>query len=555
MELEQKILSKVYYKSLLPNMIAILGGTINVLFDGILVGRRLGEIGIASVNQSLAVYLLLCTIGSMIAAGASAESASAIGGNCMNKSQEFFSLALEAAVILGIIISIAGCLVSGMLAEFLGSQDSKGLVYTYIWITFAGGIFKILLYIPFFYLRLDGKTKQSAIAMLVMTVINIVLDYVFLFTYDWGIAGAAFASVIASAVACVMSFVFLFGKNGSFHFKFVAPKKELLARIVSSGSPIASNNLFSAVRIICLNLIMNQVGGSELVAIFAITNSVNEFSICIQNGIPQSASALLGISYGEKDRVSVKKLLRLQVITGFVFSVIFAIVLSIGSSYIGSLFGSHQNVNIAIICLAISIVIGTCNSVMTYYYYATMDSKMANLITVLRVFVFTVLAAWLLKPVKEWIWLFYIIGELTTMCCWLMAVRLRKKSELEEEKCIQFSVNCDTEAICEASEKIQEFCENSGFTMEQAMKISLALEELLIITADKSMDNQGNMEVRILKTETEGILRIRSEGKRYNPLEFAEDSLDFLGVKMIMKMAKRTEYQSTLGLNTLIVFV
>ena len=54
-----------------------------------------------------------------------------------------------------------------------------------------------------------------------------------------------------------------------------------MGRIVASGSPMAANNLFSAIRIVALNGIMNLVGGSSMVALFAITNNLNEFSICV----------------------------------------------------------------------------------------------------------------------------------------------------------------------------------------------------------------------------------------------------------------------------------
>ena len=61
--MENDLLRSVYVKAIFPNMIAILGGTINVFVDGVLIGQRMGEIGIAAVNQSLAVYLILCTVG------------------------------------------------------------------------------------------------------------------------------------------------------------------------------------------------------------------------------------------------------------------------------------------------------------------------------------------------------------------------------------------------------------------------------------------------------------------------------------------------------------
>lgn len=565
---DQKLLARVYYRALFPNMIAILGGTINVLFDGILVGQKMGELGIASVNQSLAVYLLLCTIGSLIASGASAESAAALGANKTGQSERYYALALELSVGLGILLCAIGYLLSEPIALLLGSSDSWQMVKTYIQITFLGGVFKILLYVPFFYLRLEGKTSQSAYAMMVMTVLNIALDYLFLFIFDLGIGGAAWASVLATMAACAISFYYMIRSKDGFHFHPVRPKVCELVKIITNGSPMAANNLCSALRIVLLNGIMNAVGGSSMVAAFAVTNSLNEFSICIQNGVPQAGSAMLGIYQGEQDPLSVKKLLKLQLGFGFLLSSLFAAFLVLSGDWIGLLFGSRMPLRFAVTCLAIGVILGTCNSIMTYYYYATMQAGMANLITVLRVLLVTAAMAWLLRPLKEHIWVFYWLSEIVTALIWMMIGLLYAKKKIGkyslylldetaflEGKCINFTVACNTQAICEASEKIQDFCQFNAFTEDQTMTISLALEELMVIISEKSMHNQGSMDVRILRTKDGGILRIRSEGKRYNSLEYAEAGMEYLGVNMIMKMAKKTEYQNTLGLNTLIVMI
>lgn len=246
---DQKLLGRIYFQALLPNMMAILGGTINVLFDGILVGRKMGELGIASVNQSLAVYLLLCMVGSLISSGAFAESAAAVGANQTEKGERYYSLAVEISVLVGILIGAVGYLFSGPMARVLGSSDSWRMVETYIRITFAGGIFKILLYVPFFYLRLEGKTSQSALAMMVMTVSNIVLDYLFLFVLELGIGGAAWASVLATAAACGLSFFFLLRSKDGFHFHPVFPGFQEIGKVIKNGSPMAANNLCSSLRI------------------------------------------------------------------------------------------------------------------------------------------------------------------------------------------------------------------------------------------------------------------------------------------------------------------
>ncbi|MCD7806449.1 MAG: MATE family efflux transporter [Lachnospiraceae bacterium] len=566
---DQKMIKRVYYKALLPNMIAILGGTINVFFDGIMVGQRMGELGIASVNQSLAVYLLLCTAGSLIAAGSSALSALAMGDNRQQESKDYYSLAVELAFVIGICVCCVGYFFCPQLARFLGSDDSAAMVETYIRITLLGGVFKVLLYVPYFYLRLEGRAQKAAVAMTTMTVLNIVLDYLFLFVLDMGIAGAAWASNLGTATACIMSFYFLTEKDSSFRFHFIRPKWEMIRKTVRTGSPMAANNLFSSLRLLCLNSIMNLAGGSSMVAVFAITNNLNEFSICIQNGVPQAGSAMMGIYNGEQDTLSVKKLLKLQLEAGAVLSILFAALLILFSPWIGILFGSTQDVRWPVACLAVGIVVATVNSVMSYYYYAAMRTAISNVITITRVFAAAVGTAWLLRGTGNGIWLFYCLGELVTLLLWvtgcLIYSRVKQgranlflldETALKEGKSISFTVACDAAAICEASEKIQEFCGDNDFDAEQTMTISLALEELMVITSEKSMDHQGTMDVRILRLPEGGILRIRSEGRRYNPLNDADDeNLEFLGVNMIKKMAKRTEYQSTLGLNTLIVYI
>lgn len=562
MEQRDNLLRNVYIKAVLPNMIAILGGTINVFVDGILIGQTLGDLGIAAVNQSLAVYLIMCTIGSLFAAGASAESAHALGQREVEKAKTYFSLATELAFVISIVFCVIGVILSPVLAALLGSESTKALIETYIRITFVGGTFKIMLYIPYFYLRLEGKMKQAAFAMSLMTILNIVLDYIFLLVMDFGIAGAAWASVVATMVTCVLCFYLLCGKSDVFVYKPVRIDGKMLQSIFTSGSPMASNNLFSAIRIIALNAIMNMVGGSSVVTIFAITNNLNEFSICVQNGVPQTGSALLGVCNGENDNEAVKKLLFLQIKTGIIISAIVSGIIILFADGVGLLFGSQLDVRMAVIAWAGSLIFATCNNVMNYYYYSIRQASMANLITILRVFVVTVAVAWWMRGLGDALWLFYPISEVITFVIWslfgLYSAKKQKKHGLlflDENlgRSMSFTISCNPEEICSVSAGVNGFCEEIGLDMQQTMTLSLAIEELLMITAEKTLHNKGNMDLRILQTKEGALLRIRAEGDPFNPLEQAADNLDFMGVQMIKNMAARIEYQSTLGLNTLIV--
>ena len=166
------------------------------------------------------------------------------------------------------------------------------------------------------------------------------------------------------------TYMFLNNKSTVFQFQMVKPTMEELKDIVYNGSSVFANYLFSALRIVVLNMIMNLAGGNSAVTIFAITNHLNECAGCIQNGIPQTGESLMRICKEERDNRALESLLKLQIKTGLMLSAITALVMSLFSNKIGFLFGSSLHVQMAVICWAVSLVVGTFNNVMINYYYA-----------------------------------------------------------------------------------------------------------------------------------------------------------------------------------------
>ena len=190
------LIKKLYIKALLPNILLVLGGTVNVFFDGILVGQRLGDIGLDAVNQCLPFYLVLCTIGSLIASGAMALSAIAAGNDDLFESKRTYAVGLFLSIVLSVGVCGLAYIFLGPICNLLSNPSTYQYVYEYLRITIIFGLCKVLQYNFVFYLRLEGKLKRSSFAMLLMTVLNIVLDYLFLFPLDMGIYGAALASGI-----------------------------------------------------------------------------------------------------------------------------------------------------------------------------------------------------------------------------------------------------------------------------------------------------------------------------------------------------------------------
>ena len=207
------------------------------------------------------------------------------------------------------------------------------------------------------------------------------------------------------------------------------------------------------------------------------------------------------------------------------------------------------------------------NSVMSYSYNAVGQLAAANMVTVSRGFAATAVFALLFRGLGERIWLFYPCAEISTFllltaCSFLFAKKkcltpfyLLDDTLERSGNATSFAVACNDVDICEASEKIRYFCGDNHFTDKETMTISLALEELLTIITHESCPPDGFMDVRVLAWDEKRIIRIRSGGRRYNPVEAQDGSLMYIGVKMICALAERTEYLSALGVNTLIIYI
>ena len=327
------------------------------------------------------------------------------------------------------------------------------------------------------------------------------------------------------------------------------------------------NNILSAVRIFALNKVLWIFGAGEFTAVFAVVNSIAEFSMCIQNGVPQASGAMMGIFAGERDSAAIKKLLHTQLMCGSLLSAAVAALLIVFAGGIGGIFGSNADSAAAICCFAASLVFATINNVFSYYYNATGNVWLANISFLFRVCIFAVGFCYMFGELNLMVWLFFPAAEIATMMLCLSAGSIKAEKmklnpfyliddSLEKSgRSIAMSVEAEQDKICEASEKIQEFCEANDMPPKTAMVISLASEEIMMIISEKSLKAGGSIDVRVLNGDDAGVLRIRSGGEKYNPLASQDESDEYMGIRMITGLAKNIDYQSALGVNTLTVII
>lgn len=567
-------LKNMFQKAVFPCMLTILSANINVFVDGILLANRIGADALAAINLSLPLYLALCVIGSFLASGTAINAAQKIGENDSEESQRYYRDCVVCSFAASVLITVIGLACREALVSFLCSDGSiRPYVKEYVVITLIGALPKIMIYVPFWYLRLDGKNAAVTVVMSVMSIGNIILDVLFVYVWDMGVFGAGLASVLATTAAFVIGFIRLFAKDCFFVFSpAIHTKAESWKSSVVAGTPSALNNLFVAIRLLMINAMLMRAGGGTAVAVFTAVNGIAGFGECITLGIPQAASAMLGVYSGERDNGSCALLLQLEWRLGCIYAGIFFLLCMAGADLIQGMYSLSVPLRYPLFWMAAAVFPGLLCSILSGYYNMAKKNLWANGIIFLRVIAMTYMGLLLQVRFRLPMCSFLLFAELMTLVIWLFATGLFHKKypkstrylmmDLSLEKSgtvLNFSVSSFTEEICSASERIRGFCASNGMDRKETMRIQLALEEIMTLIAqvNEGME-EGALKFDLRTYSLQGVagIRIRYAGIAFNPFQKRkEDDELYMGISMIQKMVEEIHYQRTFGVNTLQVLL
>lgn len=573
-----EFIRSAYRKAVITGMLAILSANINVFVDGILVGSRIGSDALAAINLSLPVCWIFCVVGAFFAAGTEIPAARAIGIGDTKQRDAFFRTGLNAAALASVVITALGLAFRGPLVSFLCDDPSiREYMTQYLVITLIGTLPKIVIYIPFWYLRLDGKNAVVTFMMTSMALLNIALDVLFVFYMDMGVFGAGLASTISSAVACLYGLLRLFDKDSSYRWQPELQRgRKDWRTIASAGFPSAFYNLCATIRLLIVNAILMAQGGGHLVAVFTAVNGVWGIGECIALGAPAAGGAMMGVFSGERDNGSCRLLLREEWKVGGIVGMVFLALCLALSGVIQRLYGLPDSILIPLMWMALSLFPALLLNILSTYYNMADLSAWSNALIFLRTIVMTCICLQLAIIARFSTFSFLLFSELASLLIWWGMTGLHHRrhpqdsrylmSDLENEKSgkvLNFSVDADVDEIVSASERISEFCGMNGMSARETMRLQMSMEE--VMTLIRQVNTQRiigglKFDLRAFSVKDVRGIRIRYNGILFNPFNFSpetgaiEDDM-YLGVRMIKKMVEVVNYQTTFGVNTLQVLL
>ena len=325
----------------------VLGNLLQQMYstvDSIIVGNYVGSQALAAVSSSSMVVTVIISGCQGIAVGAGGVIAQCLGAK--NRRNVFRSVhtSLAFSIVLGVILTVFCALLTKPIVESMNTpKDILDDSITYLFIYSFGLIFTIVYNMIAGILNASGNSKRSLLYLAYASVINVVLDLLFILVFNMGVAGAAIATNISQLIACLMSLHYVMTTKNEcrVYLKAIRFHKQMLVRILRMGIPAGIQNT-----VICFSNVLIQasvnVFGYETIAGFGIYLKIDGFDILPLLSISLAVATFVGQNYGAGCVERIRKGIICGLILGVTFTAGIGIAMLIFYNPILRLFTSDE---------------------------------------------------------------------------------------------------------------------------------------------------------------------------------------------------------------------
>ncbi|MBZ9652288.1 MATE family efflux transporter [Psychroflexus montanilacus] len=300
-ELGNKPIGKLLIKQAVPASIGILVMSINILVDTIFVGNWIGSIGIAAINVVLPVSFFIAALGMAIGIGGSSIISRALGANNDHKALKTFGNQITITLIVTISMVVIGLtFINELIPAFGGKGEIFDPAKIYYRVVLYGVPVLALAMMGNTVIRAEGKPKFAMVAMIIPSVGNLIMDYVFINVMDYGMLGAAWATT-GSYILCMGYILWFFlSKHSELKIRWsdFGIDFKILKEISALGFVTLSRQAVVSVTYLLLNNILFDLGGESSVATYAIISRMLMFALFPVLGVTQGFLPIAGYNYG-----------------------------------------------------------------------------------------------------------------------------------------------------------------------------------------------------------------------------------------------------------------
>ena len=318
-------ISKLLFALAIPSIIAQLVNILYNIVDRIYIGQMTdGTSAMAALSVALPILTFITAFTQLVGIGGAPLCAIKLGEQRKDKAEEIMTNSFVLLIVVGILLTIVVLIwQEPLLLLFGANEETLSQAISYISIYALGTIFVQITLGMNAYINTQGFAKTGMCTVVIGAIFNIVLDPIFIFWLDMGVAGAALATIISQGVSAVWVLIFLFGKKSTIKIRkqYLKPNWHICLSIMALGiSPFVQTATESLLQISFNNQLLIY-GGTMAVATMAILMSLWQFITLPLQGLCQGAQPIMSYNYGAKNYTRVRNTFKLvmKVCLGFAF--------------------------------------------------------------------------------------------------------------------------------------------------------------------------------------------------------------------------------------------
>ena len=445
---------RLFVKLFVPTLLGLLFWAIVTLADGIFVGQGVGSDALAAINIAAPLFQVASGIALMFGSGVSIVAAIHLSrGNtkaaCINVTQAI----VVATVLMLLVAALIYAFPREVAFMFGGSERLMPYIIDYLYYVMPALIFCIVAIIGVFIVRLDGSPNFAMVANAVGSVMNIFLDWFFIFPCDMGIKGAAVGTSLACGVSAGMVVYYFLRRAKTlrlYRLKFSRTSLQLTMRNVGYMIKMGFSTFIGETALSCMMIVGNFMYMSRLgedgVAAYSVACYTFPLVFMFGSAVAQSALPIISYNHGTHDTLRIRRTFRLSLIVATLCSLP---IVAFGMFFCDPLISCFLSPSAPAYWIAVdgfpifslSFIFFSLNPVLIGYYQALEQARASTLFMALRGYLLIVPSFLLLPSLlgDKGLWLAVPLSEALTflfICIYLVAKRRQN-----ERKCLSLHKN------------------------------------------------------------------------------------------------------------------
>ena len=303
-----KLLIKLAVPTVAAQMINMLYNIVDRIYIGHIPGN--GSLALTGVGVCMPLIMIISAFAALVGNGGAPRASILMGKGDKDKAENILGNCFTTQLIISVILTFVMYFFNRpMLLAFGASTNTIDYAVSYMKIYAIGTLFVQLTLGMNTFITAQGFAKTGMLSVLIGAVVNIVLDPIFIFALNMGVAGAALATIISQACSCVWVLSFLFGKKTTLRIKKqnLMLKPDIILPCLALGLSLFIMQASESIISVCFNSSLLKYGGDIAVGAMTILTSVMQFAMLPLQGLGQGAQPIMSYNYGAKNASRVKK--------------------------------------------------------------------------------------------------------------------------------------------------------------------------------------------------------------------------------------------------------